>query len=164
MEQALSWRKDVFDSNYQVFMNQSLRFSINFISLKNCAIATTQEGIYLLKSEGYLTPNTKIINNKNEVLAVISYDLLSFKAKIFYSSGEKFEWSFQNSWLKRWSINNHFDKQILYHSTSGNGLIQANVADDILIMTGLFIKEFYTRILFVLIIILVLLFTGRSIF
>ncbi|MFC4210186.1 hypothetical protein ACFOWA_03275 [Pedobacter lithocola] len=164
MEQTLNWRKGLFDSNYQVFGNALLKFSINFSSLKNSAIATTQQGIYLLKSEGYSNPETKILNNKNEVLAVIRYDWLGFKAQIFFTSGEKFDWSFQNSWLSRWTINNHKDKQVIYNSSTGNGLTHSNVDDDLLILTGLFIREYYTRILFAFVILTFILFTGRSFF
>lgn len=164
MEQTLNWRKGLFDSNYQVFCNALLKFSINFSSLKNSAIATTQQGIYLLKSKGYSNLETKVLNNKNEVLAVIRYDLLGFKAKIFFSTGEEFDWSFQNSWLSRWSINNHKDKQIIYNSSTGNGLIHSNIDDDLLILIGLFIREYYVRILFILGILLFILFTGKGIF
>ncbi|UKT65772.1 hypothetical protein [Pedobacter mucosus] len=164
MEQVLNWRKGVFDSNYQVFDEALIKFSFNFSSLKNSAIATTQDGIYLLKSDGYFNPTTKIINNKNEVLAIIHYDLLNFKAKVVFATGEIFDWSFQNSWLRRWSLNNNTDKQILYNSFTGSGIIHANVNDDVLILIGLFIKEYYTRAIFAFILIMFLLFTGRGIF
>jgi len=164
MEQTLSWRKGLFDSNYQVFGNALLKFSINFSSLKNSAIATTQQGIYLLKSEGYSNPETKILNNKNEVLAIIHYDWMGFKAKIVFTSGETFDWSFQNSWLSRWTLNNHKEKQVIYNSSTGNGLIHSNTDDDLLILAGLFIREYYTRILFVFVILVFVLFSSRSIF
>lgn len=164
MEQMLNWRKGLFDSHYQVFDHATPKFSINFNSLKNSAFATTQKEIYLLRSQGYSNPETQILNNKNEIIATIRYDWLSFKAKIIFPSGEAFDWAFQNSWLSRWSLNNHTDKQIIYNSSSGSGLIHSNVDDDLLILTGLFIREYYTRILFAFIIITVLLFSGRNIF
>lgn len=164
MEKILTWRKGLFDSNYQVFEDVLLKFSINFFSLKNSAIATTQSGIYLLKSEGYSLPESKICNNKNEVLAIIRYDWLKFKAKIFCTSGEEFDWSFQNSWFSRWSVNNHQDKQIIYNSSSGSGLIHSNTDDDLLMVAGLFIREYYIRILYALILLLVFLSFTRNIF
>ncbi|RYD79501.1 MAG: hypothetical protein EOP55_04605 [Sphingobacteriales bacterium] len=164
MEQTLSWRKGILDSNYQVFGNALLKFSLNFSSLKNSAIATTQQGIYLLKSEGYSNPESKILNNKNEVLAIIRYEWWSFKAKIIFTSGEEFDWSFQNSWLSRWTLNNHKDKQVIYNSSTGNGLIHSNTDDDLVILSGLFIREYYMRLLFVSVILVFVLFSSRSIF
>ena len=164
MEQTLYWNKSLFDSNYQVFGNALLKFSINFSTFKNSAIATTQQEIYRLRSEGYSNPETKVINNKKETIAVIKYDWLGFKAKIFFASGDEFDWSFQNSWLSRWSINNHNDKQIIYNSSTGNGLIHTNTDDDLLILIGLFIKEYYSRILAAFILIVFLLMAGRGIF
>jgi len=164
MEQVLNWRKGLFDSNYQVVNNGLLRFSLNFSSWKNSAIATTQGGIYLLKSEGFSKPETKIVDNKNTVLAVITYDWLSFKARIIFATGETFDWSYQNSWLSRWSLNNHKDKQILYNASAGNGLIHTNVDDDMVVLCGLFIREYYSRLLFGFIIVVFIMLSFKSIF
>lgn len=164
MEQVLNWRKGLFDSNYQVFNNGLLKFSLNFSSWKNSAIATTQAGIYLLKSEGFSKPETKLLNNQNEVLAIITYDWLRFKAKIVFASGDTFDWSFQNSWLSRWSLNDHQDKQILFNASSGNGMLHTNIDDDKLILCGLFIREYYSRLLVGFIIFMFILFSFKSIF
>ncbi|WP_316795645.1 hypothetical protein [Pedobacter agri] len=164
MERILNWRKGLFDSNYQVFENAYLKFSINFSSLKNSAIATTQQGIYLLRSDGYSNPETKIFNSNHEVLATIKYDWLAFKAKIIFANGENFDWSFQNSWLSRWSLNNHTDKQIIYNSSSSTGLIHSNIDDDILIFVGLFIREYYTRIIYAMVLIVIFMSFMRNVF
>ncbi|WP_293310118.1 hypothetical protein [Pedobacter sp. UBA5917] len=164
MEQVLNWRKGLFDSNYQVINNGYLKFSMNFGSWKNSAIATTQAGIYMLKSEGFSKPETKIIDNKNTVLAVITYDWLGFKAKIVFASGETFDWSYQNSWLSRWSLNNHTDKQILFNASAGNGVIHSNVDDDMLVLSGLFVREYYSRLLFGLLIFIFCAVTFKGIF
>ncbi|MFD2584569.1 hypothetical protein ACFSR6_18875 [Pedobacter vanadiisoli] len=164
MEQVLNWRKGLFDSNYQVIGNGYLKFSLNFGSWKNSAIATTQSGIYLLKSEGFSKPETRILNNQNETLATITYDWLGFKARVVFASGETFDWRYQNSWLSRWSLNNLKDKQILFSSSAGNGNIHSNTDDDMLIFTGLFIREYYSRLLFGLIILVIILFSCRNIF
>ena len=164
MEQVLGWRKGLFDSNYQVVNNGLLKFSLNFISWKNSAIATTQAGIYMFKSEGFSKPETKLLNNQHEVLAIITYDWVRFQAKIVFASGDTFDWSFQNSWLRRWSLNNHRDKQILFNASTGNGMLHTNVDDDLLILCGLFVREYYSRLIFGLIICLLCLLTFKSIF
>jgi len=164
MEQVLYWRKGLFDSNYQVFDQQQLKFSMNFSSWQNSAIATTQSGIYLLKSEGFSKPETRILNNQNETLATITYDWLGFKARVVFASGEILDWRYQNSWLSRWSLNNLKDKQILFSASAGNGNIHSNVNDDMLVLTGLFIREYYSRLLFGLIILIIILISCRNIF
>ncbi len=164
MEQVLFWRKGLFDSSYQVFDQQQLKFSMNFSSWQNSAIATTQTGIYLLKSEGFARPETRILNNQNETLATITYDWLGFKARIVFASGETFDWRYQNSWLSRWSLNNLKDKQILFSASAGNGNIHSNIDDDMLVLTGLFIREYYSRILFGLILLVIFLIGFRNIF
>ncbi|MEH3115881.1 hypothetical protein [Pedobacter terrae] len=164
MEKILSWRKGLFESNYQAFNNGLLKFSLNFISWKNSAIATTQCGIYLFKSEGFSKPETKLLNNQHGVLAIITYDWIRFQAKVVFASGDTFDWSFQNSWLRRWSLNNHRDKQILFNASTGSGILHTNVDDDLLILCGLFIREYYSRLLVGFSIIIFLLFCLKSVF
>ncbi|MCX2575271.1 hypothetical protein [Pedobacter sandarakinus] len=164
MEQVLSWRKGLFDSNYQVFEHSLLKFSINFNTFTNTAFATTKGAIFSLKSEGYTKPETKILDETNEIIGTIQYEWLNFKARIFLKNGETFEWSFQNSWLSRWSINNHTDQQIIYNSSTSNGLIHSNVENELLIIVGLFIKEYYSRLLVAFMLLVTVLFTSRSIF
>ncbi|MGM9479505.1 hypothetical protein ACS5PU_24000 [Pedobacter sp. GSP4] len=163
MEQVLYWRKGLFDSNYQLFDRAQLKFAMNFSSWKNSAVATMQSGIYLLKSEGFTKPETKVLNNANEVLATITYDWLGLKAKINLATGETFDWSYQNSWLSRWSLNNRQDKQVLFSASAGKGNVHTNVNDDMLILYGLFIREYYSRILFGFIILVIILFSCRNI-
>jgi hypothetical protein len=105
-----------------------------------------------------------LINNKNEVIAIINYDWLAFKAKIKLSTGDELEWTFQNTWLSRWSINNHKDKQLLFNAATGNGLIHTNVDDDLLVVIGLFIREYYARVLILLLLIVFLPLSFRGIF
>ena len=164
MERILNWRKGLFDSNYQVFEGTYLKFSINFSSLKNSAIATTQKGIYLLRSDGYSNPETKILNSNHELLATIRYDWLAFKARVTFANGENFDWSYQNSWLSRWSLNNHTDRQIIYNSSTSNGLIHGNTDDDMLFFIGLFIREYYSRILYAMVLIVLFMSFIRNVF
>jgi len=155
----LNWRKGIFDSNYQVFSEGQLRFTLNFSALRNSAIATLQSGIFVFQSNGIFQSTTTVLDSQHQILATIAFELTNFKAKITMKNGEQLDWSFQNSWLKRWTINNHKEKQILYNSATGSGTIQSNVDDDILIAMGLFINEYYARLLFLFILICIIVMT-----
>ena len=147
MNKNLNWLKDTFDSKYQVFDKGILTFALNFSSFKNSAIATTQDGIFLFKSLGVSKPESHILNNKNEVLAVITFQWLELKANIEFRGGEKYLFRFQKTWLTEWTINNGTDKQIFYKSKSGSGLVNSNVDDEILILIGLYVKEYFSRLI-----------------
>ncbi|MCZ4244241.1 hypothetical protein [Pedobacter punctiformis] len=164
MEQTLIWRKGLFDSNYQVYAGGLLKFSLSFSSWKNSAIATTKEGIFLLKSNSLSNSETIILNNKSEILGRVVYDLLSFKATIILSTGEQFDWSYQNSWLSRWTLNNRSDKQIIFSSSSGSGIINSNINEDLLLIIGLYVREYYSRLISLFIIAICMLCIFRGVF
>ena len=95
-------------------------------------------------------PYTYLIkNDKNEIIGVINYESWQTKATIHMTSGEVFGWSFTNSWLSNWSITDFKQKNIFYKSKSGTGVIESTASDEIMLLTGIFIREFYARILIV---------------
>ncbi len=149
MEKQLTWTKGYFDSNYQLFDLGNISGSILFENWNNNAkgIALTKSCSF--KTEGFTNPTTHILNENNEVIGVIKYESWQTKATITMTSGAIYGWSFTNSWLSNWMITDFKQQKITYKSNSGNGNIQASATDEIMLLTGIFIREFYARILIV---------------
>lgn len=80
------------------------------------------------------------------------------------TSGEVYGWSFTNSWLSNWSITDFKEKNISYKSKSGTGVIESTASDEIMLLTGIFIRECYARILVVILFLLIIPACSRSIF
>ena len=151
MNYDFNWNKDTFDSKYQVFSQGLLKYALNFESWHNSAIATTQTGIYLFKTQGFSKPESLLVNNRNEVLAVITFNLLSLNATIKFTEGSKFKFLYRKNWISEWSLNNGADKQVFYKARTGNGLVKSNIDDELIILTGLYIKEYFSRLLLLII-------------
>ena len=149
MENYLTWHKGMFDSNYQIFSDGKISGNLLFDSWKNEAKGMGLTTNISFKTEGFLSQQTNILNDKNEIIGVITYESWQTKATINMSSGEVFGWSFTNSWLSNWMITDFKQQKITYKSNSGNGNIQASATDEIMLLTGIFIREFYARILIV---------------
>ena len=147
MENHLVWNKGFLDSNYQLFANGKISGSIFFNTWKNEAKGIGLTNSFFFKTEGFLNPTTKLINEKNEIIGIITYDSWHTKATVNMTSGEVFAWSFSNSWLSQWMITDFKEKQISYHSHSSNGTITSSTSDEIMLLTGIFIREYYARIL-----------------
>lgn len=148
MNYDFNWNKDTFDSKYQVFGQGLLKYALNFDSWHNSAIATTQTGIYLFKTQGFSNAESLLVNNKNEVLAVITFNWLSLSAMIKFSGDDKFRFSYQRNWITEWSLNNGKDKQVFYKARTGSGQIKANIDDELIVLTGLYVREYFSRLLF----------------
>ncbi|TKC06580.1 hypothetical protein FA048_15340 [Pedobacter polaris] len=156
MENHLTWNKGIFDSNYQLFSNGNIKGSLFFASLKNEARGMGLQNSYLFKTENFLNPTSKILNNKNEVIGTITYDIWHTKAMLEMKSGEQYTWSFINNWYSRWAITDSKEKQISYQASSSSGFIITNTDDEVMLLAGIFIKEFFTRILIAFILFIVL--------
>lgn len=151
MEYNFNWNKSTFDSKYQVFAQGLLKYALNFGTWNNTAIATTQTGIYLFKSNGVFNPESMLLDNKNEVRAAIKFNLLSLNATVKFIGGDEFMFLYQKNWITEWSLNNGKEKQVFYSAKTGAGLVNSNIDDELVILTGLYIREYYSRLLFLFI-------------
>ena len=159
-----NWNKGLFDSNYQIFTEGKISGSLLFDNWKNEAKGMGLTTNISFKTEGFLTPKTNILNDKNEIIGIITYESWQTKATINMASGDIFGWSFTNSWLSNWSITDFKEKSISYQSKSGTGTIESTASDEIMLLTGIFIRECYARILVVILFLLIIPAFSRSIF
>jgi hypothetical protein len=155
MQSLLTWRKGLFDSNYQLYTNGEIRGSLVFSSWKNNARGIALKNYYFT-SEGFLNPITKIRDENHQEIGIITYNSFKLKATLTFHHLEHASWSFTNSWLSQWAITNHRDKQIVYHASSTAGTVHSNNDDELMLLAGLFIKEFFSRafIIFILLILI----------
>lgn len=156
MDTHLTWNKGLFDSNYQLFTNGKINGSLLFDTWKNEAKGIGLTDTYFFKTEGFLKPITKIVNDKNELIGAITYGSWQTKATVKMVSGEIFGWSFTSSWLNNWLITDFKDKKIVYRSQSSNGTINSSTTDECMLLIGIFIREFYARILILCLILILL--------
>lgn len=149
MSNFLTWNKGFFDSNYQLFSNGKICGSMLFDSWKNDAKGMGLNSSYFFKTENFFNPITQIINDKNEIIGTITYGSWQTKASIKMIDGEVFGWSFTSSWLNSWMITDFKEKKISYHAKSAHGTIDYATTDEVVLLTGIFIREFYARILII---------------
>jgi hypothetical protein len=159
-----NWNKGLFDSNYQIFTEDKISANLLFENWRNEAKGMGLNTHISFKTEGFSTPKTNILNDKNEIIGIITYELWQTKATINMTSGEVYGWSFTNSWLSNWSITDFKEKNISYKSKSGTGVIESTASDEIMLLTGIFIRECYARILVVILFLLIIPAFSRSIF
>lgn len=164
MEKYLTWTKGLFDSDYQIFEQGQIKNSLHFNSWKNEARSVGLQQNFLFITQGFTNPTTTIYDDKNTVLGTINYNSWQTKATITLTSGTQLAWSFSNGWLSSWMITNFKDKQINYNSSSSSGTIITNTDDQLMLLAGIFIKEYYARIFILLMLILFIPIITRSMF
>lgn len=161
MQHVLIWRKGSFDSNYQLYINGEIKGSLIFSSWKNNARGIALKNYYFT-SEGFFNPITKIRDEHHNQIGVITYNAWKLKATVTFNNLDHASWSYTNSWLSKWTITNHRDKQIQYHSTTGSGTAYSDNDDELLLLSGLYIREFFSRAIILLVLIILIPVVMRS--
>ena len=157
MDKQLTWTKGLLENTYQLFENGLIINTLFFDTWKNEARSIGKENTFLFKTNSFFDSNTQILTGKGEILGVINFDLWQSKAVVNLASGEQFACNFNNYLFSKWTITNFKDKQLFYYSNTTSGTITTNTDDELMVLSGLFIREHYSRAL-VLFIIFVALF------
>jgi hypothetical protein len=77
----------------------------------------------------------------NLPLGNIKYSTWKAKSSILYQDKE-YSWQFDNFLRSKWSISNENGVMIKFHSRALTGIIISYTRDEILILTGFFIRNF----------------------
>jgi hypothetical protein len=77
------------------------------------------------------------------------------RARIEYS-GKVYYWKFDNSWNNGWKLYNSEGFQVKYNSSSSKGSIEYDLQDNFLVLTGLYINNFYWKTALILLIAVIL--------
>jgi NAD dependent epimerase/dehydratase family len=85
----------------------------------------------------------KIFNDENKTpIGKISYNSWMTKAKI-ECAGKVYYWKYDNSWSTKWSLNNAEGSLISYTCSTAKGGITYDLQNNLLVLTGLYIKNYY---------------------
>jgi hypothetical protein len=97
---------------------------------------------YVFKTKGFFKQKTQIIDpENNSIIANITYNSWMTKAKIEFSDSVV-QWKYDNAWNTKWSLFNEEKILVKYHGSSTKGKIESDKADDLLVLTGLFITNY----------------------
>ena len=143
MQTNLRWKKGLFSSSYDIYLNDK-----QIGKLKNNTFSQTADGElngkkYTFKTEGFFNQHTEIIDNlENKVIGKITYNNWMTKATIIVNT-KIINWKYDNLWNTEWSIFNYEGINIKYSGSSTNGQIYSNVDDELLLLSGLFVTNYY---------------------
>lgn len=143
MHSKLTWEKGVFSNTYKIY---SKGVQIGYLKDKSFSQSSTgrlgkQE--YLFQTKGFFKQKTNIIDvATNKSIGEISYNNWMTKATIIIN-GETNNWKYNNRWNIKWSIRNSDGVKINYSGKSNGGQIESNTDDALLLLSGLFVTNYY---------------------
>ena len=140
-----NWRKGIFSESYKIFNNETQVGGLSNKCFSQTAHGELNEEKYTFKTSGVFKQHTQIIeNNENKIIGEITYNNCMNKATININ-GQQFDLKYNNIWNTKWSISGLNETQISYNSTSCTGQIQSNTDNELLILSGLFVANYYLQ-------------------
>ena len=145
MKTTLSWKRGVFSSTCRIFSGEDYIGELANYAFKHTAEGVIRNKRYLFRTKGLFKQETQIIDGvSDQVIANISYNSMMSKATIEFKD-RTVSWKYDNTWQTRWSL---YDKLGIYMKFKGGpnkGSIEYEEEDDLLVLTGLFVTNYYQQ-------------------
>ena len=145
METIYTWKTKFFSNTWviQQYDNQVGELVNKAFSRSATGELNGKKLIFDIK--GFFRQETKILAAGNgEVLADVIISAWKTKATIKYNNRE-YTWQHENFWNTRWSISDVNGAVVKYHSFASGGELTSYISDEVIIMAGLFIKNYFKQ-------------------
>lgn len=148
MQISLTWKRGLFSNRYKIYANGK---QIGY--LKNNPFTQSGRGMlnnkeYAFKTKGLLNQKTKIINfTTSKTIGEINYSNWMNKATIVFND-KAVNWKYDNARNTKWSITSSEGIHSTYAGSSMKGKIESNTDDPLILLSGLFVSNYYWQISF----------------
>ena len=152
MQTNFKWKKGFFSSTYNIYSQGQIIGKLKNNSFSQIAEGEINGKKYKFITKGFFNQQTEIhdaINNK--VIGNITYNGWMTKATLLILDKES-KWKYDNLWNTKWSIFDSNGIEIKYSGSSSKGEINSNTDDDLLLLSGLFVTNYYWQITIIIII------------
>ncbi|WP_410222381.1 hypothetical protein [Pedobacter sp.] len=149
---VLTWTKNVFDSNYQLFSDNQIIGNLVFNMWQHSATGLFENQTFFFKSSGFLGLDTQIFDINHQPLGKIQVHGFALNATVELANGEKYLWHANSMFLNSWQLGASQDKLVKCNGASGSGFItEQNIDQSFVLLAGLFIKETFAKMFFFII-------------
>jgi len=145
METRFTWKTKFFSNTMHIYQYEGQVGEIVNKAFSRAATGELNGRKLLFEIKGFFRHETRILDASDEsVVADVIISAWKSKAKITYNSRE-YLWQHENFWNSKWSISNENGAVVKYHSRGMGGDVTSYINDEVLILTGLFIKNYFRQ-------------------
>jgi hypothetical protein len=144
MKTSLQWKKGLFSNIFEILSDGIRIGSLKENSWTQSAFGELYGQKFSFKTKGFFNQVTQIYDMNNSLVGKITYGVFRTQTKI-ESSNEIYTWKVNNMWSTKWSLVNSKGLQISYFGCSTKGKIENELQDDFLVLTGLYISNYYLQ-------------------
>jgi hypothetical protein len=143
MKTRLNWKKEIFTSTYSIYSNNQLIGKLKDKTFSQSASGELNGRKYIFRTKGLFKQHTEILDEaENRVIGEINYNTRMTKASLYINNKEA-SWKYDNMRNTKWRIFDTEGIEIKYTGTSRKGQIDANTDDELLLLCGLFVTNYY---------------------
>ncbi|MBN2426421.1 MAG: hypothetical protein JXR46_13370 [Calditrichaceae bacterium] len=145
MQTKLTWKKNYFSNLYSIYSNGQQIGKLKDKAFSHIANGELNGKEYAFKTKGFFKQHTEIIDcSDNKVIGSIKYNTWMTKAEISIND-KKINWKYDNIWNTRWSIFDSDGMTMAFNGTTTKGRIDSSIDDGALILSGLFVPNYYSQ-------------------
>jgi hypothetical protein len=145
METHYTWKSRFFRSRFEIYQYENLVGELKNKSFERRASGELNGRKLMFETKGFFNQEHRIIDQKDDSVVVqIIFNTWKTKTTIRYDNKD-YQWHYDNFWNTKWSISNENGALIRYKSSFSSGEITSYTGDEVLILTGLFIKNYFKQ-------------------
>jgi hypothetical protein len=142
METQLSWKTKLFTNRFVIYRQDIIAGDLKKEGWSRKVKGELNDRKIMFITNGVFKYETQIINlQDNSIIGKVKYHKWKAKATVQYDDKE-YSWQFDNFFRSKWSVGNENGSLIKFHSRGFKGTIISYSRDEILILTGFFIRNF----------------------
>ncbi len=146
MKTILNWKKGPFSTTCQIFSGAESLGQLEDHPFRQTSDGTIRQKRYRFKTKGLFKQETRIIDKDTGLeIGTISYNSWMSKATIRLTDRTIY-WKYNNTWQTRWSLFNDQGIHMKFAGGFSKGTIEYQDPDDLLVLTGLFVTNYYRQI------------------
>ncbi len=139
-----SWKKGLFSSKYKLYDKEEKIGDFRQKAFSHSSVGSINGTKIKFTKKGFFSSETAITDlSTNEPIGTVKFNTWGNKAEITLDE-KTYHWKYDTFWSTRWSISDDQQQLITYKSafTSG-GQIEAYMYNDILLLCGLYVYNYY---------------------
>jgi hypothetical protein len=142
MEMQLTWKTKFFSNEYEISQYQSIAGNLRNVGWKRKSAGELNGKKVLFEIKGFFDKEFLVFNpDDNSQIGNIVFNTWRTKATITILD-KAYSWQYDNFFHSKWSITNENGNLIKYESHFKSGDINSYTNDEILILTGLYIRNY----------------------
>ena len=145
MPSKIHWKKKLISRSYAIYSSNQLIGQLREKVFSQTSTGELNDKEYKFITSGFFKQVTSIVDTKeNKKIGEISYGTWMTKAT-FYINNKTYYWKYDNLLNTKWSVYNEEETEIKYYGSYTNGIIEANTDDSLLLLSGLYVKNYYLQ-------------------